>query len=99
MKTKQNTPLALLSLLLAGGMALTSCTDSNYDLGNIDGTVAFGSDQGITLPGNNSTTEMKLSDLIDIDESDCITTLDNGDYVFYKIGNDVEPARPYIERI
>lgn len=99
MNKKQKNPIILLSLLLLGGMTLGSCMDDNYDLGDIDGTVAFGSDEGITLPGNNSTAEIKLSDIIDIDDSDCITTLENGDYVFFKEGDDVEPARPFIERI
>lgn len=99
MNKKQKNPIILLSLLLLGGMTLGSCMDDNYDLGDIDGTVAFGSDEGITLPGNNSTAEIKLSDIIDIDDSDCITTLENGDYVFFKEGDDVEPARPFIDRI
>lgn len=99
MNKKQKNPIILLSLLLLGGMTLGSCMDDNYDLGDIDGTVAFGSDEGITLPGNNSTAEIMLSDILDIDESDCITTLENGDYVFFKKGDDVEPARPFIDRI
>ena len=98
MKKKQKNPIILLSLLLLGGMTLGSCMDDNYDLGDIDGTVAFGSDEGITLPGNNSTAEIMLSDILDIDESDCITTLENGDYVFFKKGDDVEPARPFVKR-
>ncbi len=99
MNKKQKHSFALLPLLLVGGLAVASCMDDNYDMGNIDGTVAFGSDEGVTLPGNNSTTEIKLSDIIDIDDSDCITTLANDDYAFFKVGDDVDPARPYIERI
>ena len=100
MKKKQKNPLILLSLMMAGGLAMAGCMDDNYDLSDIDGTIAVGSDEGITLPGNNSTTDITLSDLLDIDDSDCITTEDGtGDYVFFKKGDDVEPAHPFIERI
>lgn len=99
MNKKQKHPILLLPLLLVGGLTLADCTDNNYDLSDIDGTVAFGSDKGITLPGNNSTTEIKLSDLIDIDGSDCITTLDNDDYALFKVGDDVDPVHPSIDRI
>ena len=82
MNKKQKNPIILLSLLLLGGMTLGSCMDDNYDLGDIDGTVAFGSDEGITLPGNNSTKEITLDDLLDIDESESVTTDADGNYQY-----------------
>ena len=54
----------------------------HYDLSDIDGTVAVGSDEGITLPSNNSTTNITLSDLLDIDESESVTTDVDGNYQY-----------------
>lgn len=82
MKKKQKNLLALLSLMMTGGLFMTSCMDDNYDLSDIDGTVAVGSDEGITLPSNNSTTNITLSDLLDIDESESVTTDVDGNYQY-----------------
>ena len=87
--------------MVAGGLALTGCTDSNYDLGNLDKTIAIGSEAGLSLPGNNSTKEIALSDLFDISESDVISTDNDGNYVFTQGADedDVDAAHPSVDEI
>ena len=82
---KANTFFRLMAVptLLVGGMMTVGCTDSNYDLGNIDKTVAIGSEQGIALPGNNSTKELKLKDFFSLPENGVIKVDETtGEYVF-----------------
>lgn len=82
---KANTIFKLMAapMLLVGGMMMVGCTDSNYDLGNLDKTVAFGSEQGIALPGNNSTKELKLKDLFSLPEGGVIKVDETtGEYIF-----------------
>ena len=77
---------------------LTSCTDDNYDLSHLDETIAIGSDEGLKLPTNNSTREILLDDLLDIDDSDVISTDASGDYVFAKGDDDgVTEAHPEVD--
>lgn len=87
----------LASVAVAGVVALTGCTDSKYDFNEIDSTIGIGGD-GLTLPGS-STDTIQLSDVLDIDDSECVKTRENGDYVFVQDGSDVEPARPKISTV
>ncbi len=83
MKTSTFLKLMAAPTLLVGGMMIVGCTDSNYDLGNLDKTVAFGSEQGIALPGNNSTKELKLKDLFSLPENGAIKVDETtGEYYF-----------------
>lgn len=101
MTPNNNYSKLLVGILLTGSMAFTACMDSNYDVSDLDKNVAFGSDEGLKLPSKNSTKEIELSDLLDIDDSDVISTDENGNYVFAKGAGeaDVTPARPEIDRI
>lgn len=87
---KKNATHERLFCLFAIGCSLlwTGCTNSDYDFDKIDLTLGFGSDE-ITLPRNNSTKDILLDDLLDIDDSDLVTTDDNGDYKLFK-----EPDKP-----
>lgn len=85
------------SAAVAGMMALSGCTDNKYDFNEIDYTIGIGG-SGLTLPVS-STDTIQLSDVLDIDDSECVVTLDNGDYVFTQSGGDVEPAHPMIDKI
>ena len=92
----------LLRTALAGCLvivALAACKDNNYDLSEINSTIGVGSDQGLTLPGDNSTKDITLDDLLDLDDGDCITTEENGDYVFRQEGDDVTPTTVKIDHI
>lgn len=81
-------------MVVAGAIAMTGCSDSKYDFNEIDSTIGIGGG-GLELPGS-STDTIQLSDVLDIDDSECVTTRENGDYVFVQDGSDVEPARPRI---
>ncbi len=86
-----NAKLLIKGLFLTGCMAFASCIDSNFDLSDVDATVGVGT-ESLTLPGNNSTTEILLDDVLDLDNSDFITTTESGDYVLRKNGGDVSPT-------
>ena len=59
-------------MLAAGFLAVGSgCTDSNFDLSNIDQTIGIGGD-GLQLP-TNSTENIVLDDLLDLNNSDFIS--------------------------
>jgi len=88
------------SVLTVVLILLTACTDNKYDLGNLDKTIALGNDKGIALPGNNSTREIILNDLLAIDTTGCIkidTT--TGQYIFRQKSNDVEATTARINPI
>lgn len=61
------------SLLLAG------CVDNDYDLSGIDATVGLGGDT-LWLPSNNSSNEIQLSDLLDLDSTGAVKIRPDGDY-------------------
>ena len=74
------------------GMALTACTDKDYDLSHINSVLGFGNEQGLILPGNNSTKDITMDELLDIDPDGCIKTLNDGTYIFSQQGDDVAPT-------
>lgn len=74
------------------GLALVSCTDENYDLSDINSTISVGNEQGFSLPGNNSTKDITMDELLDLDPNGCIQTADDGVYVFSQQGGDVAPT-------
>lgn len=84
-------------VMLAGAIAFSGCTDSDYDFSGIDMTFGLGGD-GLTLPVS-STDTIKLADVLDLDGSECVVVKPNGDYVFEQVGNDVAPAHPQIDMI
>jgi len=98
MNMQKKTIRTLLAFLsLAACPVLTGCsTDDGIDLGDIDTTIAVGSD-GLTFP-SSSTNHVKLSDVLDLKENGVIDTLENGDYRFQKTG-DINPARPKVAQI
>ena len=91
--SKMATCLLGIGLMLSG----YGCTDSNYDLSNIDTTVGIGGDS-LAIPVS-STEDIKLDDILELDNSDLISTEANGDYVFKKEGDAVTPARPQVDEI
>lgn len=84
-------------VMLAGAIAFSGCTDSDYDFSGIDMTFGLGGD-GLALPVS-STDTIKLADVLDLDGSECVVVKPNGDYVFEQVGNDVAPAHPQIDMI
>lgn len=86
--TKKNiNVLAAIAMIATGTFVAGACTDSDYDFNNIDNTVGIGGE--LTLPGS-STDTIKLADVLDLDNSDCVKVRDNGDYVFEQTGDEIE---------
>ena len=86
-----------LASVLLGGLALTACINSDYDFNEIDSTMGFGGD-GLELPAS-STDTIKLVDVLDLNDDDCVKVRPNGDYVFEQKGGNVEPSHPEIDTI
>ena len=85
-------------MLALGFMSVgTSCTDNDYDLSNIDFTVGLGGD-GLQLPAS-STENIVLNDVLDFNNSDFITIAENGDYMFRKEGENVNPAHLNVNKV
>lgn len=86
--TKKNiNVLAAIAMIATGAFVAGACTDSDYDFNNIDNTVGIGGE--LTIPGS-STDTIKLADVLDLDNSDCVKVRDNGDYVFEQTGGEIE---------
>ena len=85
------------AMTLLGGLALASCVNSDYDFNEVDATMGFGG-EGLELPGS-STDTIKLADVLDLGDDDCVQVRPNGDYVFEQVGDNVEPAQPEIAPI
>lgn len=85
------------AMTLLGGLALASCVNSDYDFNEVDATMGFGG-EGLELPGS-STDTIKLADVLDLGDDDCVKVRPNGDYVFEQVSDNVEPAQPEIAPI
>lgn len=101
MKTRNYSVHILPLIALAGGLVLTGCTDSNYDLGNLDKTIAIGSEDGFSLPGNNSTSALVLDDVLDLENNDLIKVASDGGYYISRGADedDIDPALPVVDEI
>ena len=84
--------VATLALMTGAG-----CTNSDYDLSDIDTTIGIGGDS-LALPVS-STEDIMLDDVLELNNSDLIKTEENGDYVFTKEGEHASEARPHINKI
>lgn len=87
------TCLLCLGLLFTG----TGCSDSDFDLSNLDTTIGIGGD-ALVLP-TSDTEEIQLDDVLELNNSDVVSIKANGDYYFSKEGDDVSPANPEIKVI
>lgn len=91
MKEKTDFRRLTLVAMAVGALVTVSCgTDDSIDLNDIDSTLGFQLTE-FTLPGNNSTHEIVLQELFDIDTTGCIKIdPETGQYVFRKEGNEVK---------
>ena len=87
------------TLLLAAGATVlgTGCADNDYDLSGVDLTVGVGSDS-LVLPVS-STENIMLDDVLDLENSDIVEILPNGDYVISKAGASIDPAHPCVDKV
>jgi len=83
---------------VAGGLMLAGCsTDDSIDVGEVDTTIGVKLDNFSVPLGN--TEDITLGDVLDLKEDGCISTTASGDYEFFKKGDNVEPARPQVDKI
>ena len=85
------------ALILIGGVFVTGCTDNNYDLDDIDMTVGFGNGE-LNIP-TSSTTTIKLSEVLDLEENGDVKEDIDGTYRFYKKGDAVSPTKTRISTV
>ena len=95
--------LSATGLLTCTGVLLGCSKDDNIDLGEIDTTIGVGAD-GLTLP-SSKTNQIKLSDVLKLNEGDCVQVLDKdslpyqkGDYQFKK-SDKINPAAPKVKQV
>lgn len=91
-------------LAVFGGLMAASCADSNYNLSDLNKTIAIGNDEGFTLVGNNTTTYMQLKDFLDelIDTTGVIKINSvTGDYYFTRGSEDgdINDAWPTVDEV
>ena len=96
-KVTKNNCLFMLFVIACATITLVGCKNSDYDFDNVDKTLGFGVDK-LTLPTDNSV-NMVLDDLLDIDNSDLISTNENGDYLFGKNPEPIDPVSVTIDPI
>lgn len=88
---KRNTFRFALLLCVASGAALSSCTDSDFDLSkDIDLTMGLGS-QGLALKLGN-TQNIYLRDFFTVDDSEMLDTLSSGTYYLIQDGQASVPV-------
>lgn len=86
------------AFFVAGNLALTSCsTDDNIDVSDVDTTIGVKLDK-FTVPLGKSE-DIKLGDVLDLKEDDCIRTTANGDYEFFKEGADAPESNPAVDPV
>lgn len=95
---------ALSPIVLACALSLSGCMNDDYDSGDIDMTMGFGTD-GLQLPSCSSA-DIPLFDILDLPDNGCVVVDSLGafggaayDYWFHRSGELAEPALPYIEKI
>ena len=96
-KVTKNNCLFMLFVIACATITLVGCKNSDYDFDNVDKTLGFGVDK-LMLPTDNSV-NMVLDDLLDIDNSDLISTNENGDYLFGKNPEPIDPVSVTIDPI
>ncbi len=97
MNNHLRTTKLLAAIALVGGFTLSGCINDDYDFDEVDATIGIGGGR-LTLP-SSSTDTIKLSDVLEVNDDDCIKIMDNGDYTFYEEGDPVDPSHPEIDKI
>lgn len=98
MKKDINSSKLIACMLALGFLTVGSgCTDSDYDLSNVDTTIGVGSD-GLELPVCD-TENIMLDDVLNLNNSDFVSIAENGDYMFNKDGDNADPSHPKINKV
>ncbi len=83
--------------LFVGALALSGCTNSDFDLSKVDMTMGFGGDE-IVLP-TSSTGVIQLSDVLDLEADGSVSLDADSNYVFRLAETSADPARPHIDAL
>lgn len=88
----------LLGCCVAGSLMLVGCsTDDSIDVGEVDTLLGVGTD-GFSIPAGNSD-PISLINLFEIDGSDCIDTIQGGNYQFFKKDEGIEETKVKIDPV
>lgn len=98
-KTGKNSigKMMLPALLLLGGSVVVGCTDNDYDLSDIDMTVGIGNGE-LNIP-TSSTTTIKLSEVLELEENGDVKEDADGTYRFFKKGDAVSSTTTEINTV
>lgn len=89
--------LSLLTCIGLGLFTFSGCTDSDYDLSDIDMTVGIGNGE-FQLP-TCSTDTIQLDDVLELNNSETVIEKENGDYFFIQEGEKVNPTRTSVNPV
>lgn len=87
----------LSAAFVAGLGTLAGCTDSDFDLSQVDMTVGLGNGE-LSLPVS-STDTILLSDVLKLNDSKTVVEQENGDYYFQQEGDVVNPTSVSIQPV
>ena len=89
--------ILMFSSVLFCAMSFVSCKDNNFDLDDIDATIGIGSGE-LNIP-TSSTTTIKLSEVLDLEENGDVKEDADGTYRFYNQGDNVKPTEISIDEV
>lgn len=96
MKSKAK-KLSLFTFAILSIGSFTGCIDNDYDLDGVDMTIGIGN--GEFLLPSCSTDSIKLSEVLELNESETVVEKDNGDYYYLQDGNNVSPTHTKVDKI
>ncbi len=96
MKSKAK-KLSLFTFAILSIGSFTGCIDNDYDLDGVDMTIGIGN--GEFLLPSCSTDSIRLSEVLELNESETVVEKDNGDYYYLQDGNNVSPTQTKVDKI
>lgn len=96
MKSKAK-KLSLFTFAILSIGSFTGCIDNDYDLDGVDMTIGIGN--GEFLLPSCSTDIIRLSEVLELNESETVVEKDNGDYYYLQDGNNVSPTHTKVDKI
>lgn len=96
MKSKAK-KLSLFTFAILSIGSFTGCIDNDYDLDGVDMTIGIGN--GEFLLPSCSTDSIRLSEVLELNESKTVVEKNNGDYYYLQDGNNVSPTHTKVDKI
>lgn len=96
MKSKAK-KLSLFTFAILSIGSFTGCIDNDYDLDGVDMTIGIGN--GEFLLPSCSTDSIRLSEVLELNESETVVEQNNGDYYYLQDGNNVTPTHTKVDKI